>query len=154
MHPARPHSVSCRGVTSEKQWWVTLAGIYWRHRPCPSMQLSLFQLQAVLCWPWPLYWELGSTGSCADRRAFHYCWAKWLWEIIIFNEAQLFHSAGRGETCVCCQLHIQYNLNPEQAPGSFGGGGAEASRENIHHGWDRWGRSSRFRRFVREGIPP
>lgn len=84
-------------------------GLLWQW-PCPPLVIAVPASDRP---PVALTFALGAEIYrilCWQKGVFQYCWAGWLWEIIIFNETQLFQSAGRGEACACCQLHIQYNL--------------------------------------------
>lgn len=59
MHPARPCSASCRGMTSESR------GDY-SDSDRVLHSLSQFSLQTVHQWPWPLYWERTGTWDLQD----------------------------------------------------------------------------------------
>lgn len=115
-------------------------------------------------------WELRSTGSCADRRVFHYCWALGIvgnhhfqWNTIV-SECR---TRGNAASCVYNIIWVTRRWRSRESTRKLlekelrknrclKHWSIERQRRhlNLHGGRGRWGGSDRLRRLVRaEQIP-
>lgn len=104
MHPARHCSASCRGLTSEKEGSTLPVAVSSTHYRKSSLRPSTSGPD-LPTGSWDLQDPVMTGGSFISAEQGD-CGKSFS----IFNETQLFQSEGWRETCIYCQLTIQYNL--------------------------------------------